>query len=226
MHNLIAIALGGSLGALARFYTANGIHAWLGRDFPHGTLFVNVSGSFLMGFLTQLLLLRFPEVSVYRSTLLVGFLGAYTTFSTFSLETFTLLDQGRYLKAATYAGLSIFLCIVATWVGIVVGRRLFSLEFPAGFTDDPAWVRLGYVLVSGFVLGLVAEWAFLRYEWVSTTRALITLVLLGVLTVISLGQSLPTLSANPTGHQTLLIFFAASAVGNALSMWAGMALAR
>ena len=98
MHNLIAIALGGSLGALARFYTANGIHAWLGRDFPHGTLFVNVSGSFLMGFLTQLLLLRFPEVSVYRSTLLVGFLGAYTTFSTFSLETFTLLVKYTVYK--------------------------------------------------------------------------------------------------------------------------------
>ncbi len=226
MQNLIAIALGGSFGALARFYTANAIHAWLGRDFPHGTLFVNVSGSFLMGFLTQLLLLRFPEATAYRSALLVGFLGAYTTFSTFSLETFTLLDQGRYLKAATYSSLSVFLCIVATWVGLVVGRRLFSQEFPASFTDDPAWIRLGYVLVSGFMLGLLTEWTFLRYEWGNTTRSLITLLLLGVLTVISLGQTLPPLSTHPVGHQALLALFAAIAVANALSLWAGMALAR
>ncbi len=137
-----------------------------------------------------------------------------------------MLDQGRYLKATTYGGLSVLLCIVATWVGMLVGRRLFSQEFPAGFADDPAWVRLGYVLVSGFVLGLLAEWAFLRYEWASTTRSLITLLLLGVLTLISLGQTLPTLSTHPVGHQALLVLFAASAVGNALSLWAGMALAR
>ena len=67
MNQLIAIALGGSLGAVARFWVANGIYAWLGRSFPFGTLFVNVSGSFLMGFLTALLMQRLMVAVEYRA---------------------------------------------------------------------------------------------------------------------------------------------------------------
>lgn len=86
MNQIIAIALGGSVDAVTRFLVANGIYAWLSRSFPHGTLFVNVSGSFLMGFLTALMLQRFAVAMEYRAAILVGFLGAYTTFSTFELE--------------------------------------------------------------------------------------------------------------------------------------------
>ena len=65
MHQLIAIALGGSAGAVVRFLVASGIYGWLGRGFPYGTLFVNVSGSFLMGLLTELMLQRFAVAAEY-----------------------------------------------------------------------------------------------------------------------------------------------------------------
>ena len=90
MAQLLAIALGGSLGAVTRFLAANSVSGWLGREFPHGTLFVNVFGSFLMGLLSELLLLRFAVAAEYQAAVLVGFLGAFTTFSTFALETLRL----------------------------------------------------------------------------------------------------------------------------------------
>jgi CrcB protein len=126
MRQLIAIALGGSVGAITRFLVANGIYAWLGRSFPHGTLFVNVSGSFLMGFLAELMLQRFPLAVGYRAAILVGFLGAYTTFSTFALETLYLFEEGSLLKAGLNVFLSAVLCLVAVWVGLVLGRQLFA----------------------------------------------------------------------------------------------------
>ncbi len=215
------------MGALVRFYTANAIHTWLGRDFPHGTLFVNVSGSFLMGFLTQMLLLRFPDATEYRAALLVGFLGAYTTFSTFSLETFNLLDEGHVLKAGTYATLSVGLCIVATWVGLITGRRLFSSEFPDWFALDLAYSRFLGVLVTGFVLGLMSEWLFIRYGWIISWRSAILVTVLGLLTLTALLLTLPTLSlATSENHQGLLALFVACALGSALSVWAGIATAK
>ena len=98
MNQLIAIAAGGSIGALARFWVANAIYDLLGRGFPHGTLLVNVSGSFLMGLLTELMLQRFALTAEYRAAILVGFLGAYTTFSTFAIETLYLFEQGDPLN--------------------------------------------------------------------------------------------------------------------------------
>ena len=124
MKELIAIALGGSLGAVTRFLVANGIYAVLGRSFPHGTLFVNVSGSFLMGLLTQLMLQRFALSVEYRAAILVGFLGAYTTFSTFEYESIQLWIHGNVGLALQNLGGSVVVGLLGVWLGIVIARLL------------------------------------------------------------------------------------------------------
>jgi fluoride exporter len=121
---LLAIAGGGALGALARFFMSNGVYRLLGRDFPWGTLSVNVLGSFAMGLLFVLLLERSLVGPDVRAALLIGFLGSFTTFSTFSLETLTLVEQGEMLRALLNVGVSVVLCIGACWAGIIAARAL------------------------------------------------------------------------------------------------------
>lgn len=124
MIQILAIAAGGSLGAVLRFWVANRVYAWVGRDFPYGTLAVNVIGSLLMGLLFVLFLNRIDLQPEWRAGILVGVLGAFTTFSTFSLETFTLLEQGRVVAALINITISVLACVTATWLGIVMGRQL------------------------------------------------------------------------------------------------------
>jgi len=124
MFQILVIAGGGALGAVARFGLSNGVYRWLGRDFPWGTLVVNALGSFLMGLLFVLLLERSlfgPEV---RAAVLVGFLGAFTTFSTFSIETLSLVEQGEPLRALLNIAASVLICLLACWGGIVSARLL------------------------------------------------------------------------------------------------------
>jgi fluoride exporter len=121
---LLAIAGGGALGALARFFLSNGVYRLLGRDFPWGTLSVNLLGSFAMGLLFVLLLERSLAGPEVRAALLIGFLGSFTTFSTFSLETLTLVEQGEMLRALLNVGVSVVLCIGACWAGIIAARAL------------------------------------------------------------------------------------------------------
>ncbi len=119
---LIAIALGGASGAVLRYWTSSGVYSLLGRDFPYGTLVVNVLGSLLMGLLTILMLERMSVGPEMRAALLIGLLGAFTTFSTFSMETLFLIEQGYLLKAFLNVLLSVVVCIVAAWFGMKVGR--------------------------------------------------------------------------------------------------------
>ncbi|WP_456416589.1 fluoride efflux transporter CrcB [Thiolapillus sp.] len=120
----LAIAAGGALGALMRYWVSTATYAWLGRGFPWGTLAVNVLGSFLMGVLYILLLERLSSGPEMRAFLLIGFLGAFTTFSAFSMETLNLLEDAQFGKALLNAGGSVIVCVAAAWLGVILGRQL------------------------------------------------------------------------------------------------------
>ncbi len=124
MLQLIAIAAGGAVGAVFRFWVSSGVYQLLGRGFPYGTLAVNVLGSLVMGFLYVIFVERTSASPELRGALLIGFLGAFTTFSTFSIETLNLIEQADLLKAVVNMLLSVSACIVACWIGLVIGRQL------------------------------------------------------------------------------------------------------
>jgi len=111
------IAAGGALGALARYGLAGWVHGWAGGGFPWGTLTVNVTGAFLLGFMARLLqgLASGPSV---RGFIVIGFLGAFTTFSTFSYETMALLRDGEWVPGALYAAGSVAVALVGTLLGL------------------------------------------------------------------------------------------------------------
>jgi CrcB protein len=121
---LLTIAGGGALGAVLRFGMSSYIYRLLGRDFPYGTLAVNVVGSLVMGILFILFVERGLVSAEWRSAIIIGFLGAFTTFSTFSIETLMLVESGELSRAALNVVLSVTLCLAATWLGLVMGRQL------------------------------------------------------------------------------------------------------
>ncbi len=124
MNQLLAIAFGGAFGAVARFLASTGVYRLAGRDFPYGTLAVNVLGSLLMGVLYILLIERATLSAEWRALLLVGFLGAFTTFSTFSIETLNLIEAGEPVRALTNVIVSVVFCLLAAWLGVLLGRQL------------------------------------------------------------------------------------------------------
>lgn len=119
--NLLFVSIGGALGASLRFGTHHLLTLWLGKGFPYGTLAVNVIGSFLMGLLFSLIEHGIVSDLPWRSLLSVGLLGAFTTFSTFSLDTLLLLQQGDWLKAILNVFLNVLVCLFAAWLGLQFG---------------------------------------------------------------------------------------------------------
>lgn len=126
----LAVALGGAAGALARYGLSSAIYSWLGRDFPWGTLAVNVLGSAAIGVCFAFVVARLSAdegaAALVQSALVVGFLGAFTTFSTFSLETIGLLEAGETGRALVNAAGSVVLCVAACFAGLLAGRQLFG----------------------------------------------------------------------------------------------------
>lgn len=121
----LAVAIGGAIGAVSRYWLMNSIAAMAGMRFPWGTLTVNLIGSLLIGIGFVLLTERGNAGELWRPLLVVGFLGAFTTFSTFSLDTLQLLVQGQPVQAIAYTLGSVVFCIALTWLGMSVSRALF-----------------------------------------------------------------------------------------------------
>ena len=119
---LLLICLGGAVGTGARYLMGGLAARWLGPEFPYGTLFINVLGSFLIGFIQQvgLTTLAIPETT--RLVLTIGVMGGFTTYSSFSYETIRLIENGSWLGAAANIVLTTGLCLVVCVLGLGLGR--------------------------------------------------------------------------------------------------------
>ena len=119
---LAAVAVGGALGAPARYGLAQLVHAGAGT-YPWATFWTNVSGSFVLGVVVVVVARRFPSDRYLRPFVATGFLGAYTTYSTFAVETVVLARDGRVALACAYAAASLAAGLAAAAIGIAIGRR-------------------------------------------------------------------------------------------------------
>lgn len=188
MNQIVAIALGGAFGAVMRFMISTGVYQWLGRSFPYGTLVVNVLGSFLIGLLTETLMLqRLALTMEYRSAMLIGLFGALTTFSTFSLDTLYLIEQGSLQKATLNVLISVSACVFAVWVGLSLGRGLFmysegmlrwsGLLFP--------YALLLVNVIGAFLIGVFCALLLAKMAVTIEHRAVIVVLLAGVFITLS-----------------------------------------
>lgn len=118
------IALCGALGCLTRYWLSGWVYTLIGRGFPWGTLVVNVVGAFCIGLIMEFCIRSTLVSPTLRSGLTIGFLGGLTTFSTFSYETFRLLEEGDVLQATANVLFSVLICLALTWSGIITARWL------------------------------------------------------------------------------------------------------
>jgi CrcB protein len=125
VNHWLAVAVGGGAGALARYGSVRLLTQWLGVNFPLGTLAVNVLGSLAAGMLYVALVERVGVAEEWRSLLIVGFLGGFTTFSAFSLETMRLLETGALGSAVVNVLLSVATCLGACALGLYLARQSF-----------------------------------------------------------------------------------------------------
>jgi CrcB protein len=126
MHMLLAVAAGGAIGAVGRFLLSGWLERLIGLAFPWGTLGVNMIGAFLLGCLAEIMALVWSPAPELRALLTVGVLGAFTTFSAFSLELALMLQRGEWLTAAAHGAGSVVLCVLALFAGLMLFRALLA----------------------------------------------------------------------------------------------------
>jgi len=188
MNQLVAIALGGATGAVVRFLMSSGLYQWLGREFPYGTLAVNVVGSFLIGLLTEVLFMQRVTIALeYRAAILVGFIGAFTTFSTFALETLYLLEQGSLNKAMLNIAVSVVTCLFAVWIGLLCGRSLFMysdgmIQWSGGMIP---YALMIVNVIGAFIIGVIAGLIMQKIELPIEYRVSIMVILVGAYLTLS-----------------------------------------
>ena len=120
----LAVAMGGALGAMLRFYLGGTVLARAGAPFPTATFVINISGSFIIGLFLTLVTERFHVSPHLRLAIAVGFVGAYTTFSTFEYETARLVEERDFMRAFLNVTLSLIVGFIAVWCGIIAARML------------------------------------------------------------------------------------------------------
>ncbi|MGI6092136.1 MAG: fluoride efflux transporter CrcB [Veillonellaceae bacterium] len=124
MEKILLVALGGGIGAVTRYLASDWADQRFGSEFPYGTLIVNLAGCFVIGLFMQLVTDRIIVNPYWRLLITVGFLGGLTTFSSFSYETITLINEGALLYAAYNILISVAAGLLATWLGIAIARAV------------------------------------------------------------------------------------------------------
>jgi len=122
LQKYLFIAVGGALGSIARFWVGSTVAGRMGTKFPYGTFIINITACIIIGFSLAFLGRRTELNPAWRFLIPVGFVGAYSTFSTFEWETFSNLQTGAFLIAALYVVLSFFLGLVGVWCGVLIAR--------------------------------------------------------------------------------------------------------
>lgn len=220
MNALLAVALGGAAGSVARFCTTNAVYEWLGRDFPFGTLTVNVVGGLLMGFLTELLIARFVVATEWRALVLVGFLGGFTTFSTFSMETWLLVQEGDFAKATLNALVSVVLCVAAVWAGINLARWGFEEDLNRWLNLETVGARLALLLVLAWLLGMALGQLSSRLAWPENWQIAASFLVVWLL--VPLGAWYASNAAGGAGVTTAYLILAGSAALSGAGVWLGL----
>jgi CrcB protein len=124
MTKYLMVGLGGALGSILRFWVGGFIGERMGSRFPYGTFVVNCTGSFLVGFIVTLLANHLDWSPNWKYLLPIGFIGGYTTFSAFELETFRSFEDGAFMIAALNVSLSVTIGFISVWLGVIAGRRI------------------------------------------------------------------------------------------------------